>query len=144
MAIPLECFPNLAGSAYSITSPPSTRTNCIAWAVEVVPDWWWPDEDGIGTWPEGVVRAETVEAFLAAFRTRGYEPCATAEREPGWQKIALYALDGIPTHAARQLPDGRWTSKLGPAEDIEHDLEALVGPLYGTVIQVLRRPDRAS
>lgn len=38
---------------------------------------------------------------------------------------------GIPSHAARQLPNGRWTSKCGQAEDIEHDLRDLEGRLYG-------------
>jgi hypothetical protein len=87
-------------------------------------------------------RAETAEAFLHAFRTLGYEPYATAESEDSWQKVALYALEGTPTHAARQLPGGRWTSKLGPAEDIKHELHALAGPLYGAVVRVLRRPAR--
>jgi hypothetical protein len=140
MAIPLECFPRLAGSVYSITSPVSPRYNCVSWAAEVVADWWWPDEDGVGTWPAGVPREETLAAFILAFRTLGYEPCTTAEPESGYQKVALYALGGSPTHAARQLPSGRWTSKLGPQEDIEHELGALEGPLYGTVVQVLKRP----
>ncbi|MCI0637958.1 MAG: hypothetical protein L0Y72_23715 [Gemmataceae bacterium] len=39
----------------------------------------------------------------------------------------------MPTHAARQLPTGRWSSKLGPSEDIEHDLHALEGEIYGTI-----------
>jgi hypothetical protein len=142
MAFPPECFPNLEGSPYSITSPPSARYNCIAWAAEVVSDWWWPDADGIGHWPTDAPREETLEAFIQVFRGLGYEPCATPEAESGWQKVALYALDGEPTHAARQLPSGRWTSKLGPADDIEHDLDALAGPLYGAVVIVLRRPAR--
>jgi hypothetical protein len=33
--------------------------------------------------------------------------------------------DGQLAHAARQLQSGRWTSKLGDLEDIEHDLRAL-------------------
>jgi hypothetical protein len=43
-------------------------------------------------------------------------------------------------HAARQLPGGRWTSKLGNREDIEHDLNAVSGEAYGTVVMVLKRP----
>jgi hypothetical protein len=39
----------------------------------------------------------------------------------GWQTIALYSADGELTHAARRLDNGRWTSKLGPDIDIEHD-----------------------
>lgn len=44
------------------------------------------------------------------------------------------------THAARQLPDGSWTSKLGPDEDILHRTpQALVGDLYGQVQAIMKR-----
>ena len=46
---------------------------------------------------------------------------------------------GIPTHAARQLRSGRWTSKLGQAEDIEHELRALEGAIHGAVVLILKR-----
>jgi hypothetical protein len=50
----------------------------------------------------------------------------------GREKVALYAVDAVPTHAARQLPNGWWTSKLGPNVDIEHaDLSALADGVYG-------------
>jgi hypothetical protein len=70
----------------------------------------------------------------------GYAPCADGSLEPGYEKAALYATDEGPTHAARQLSNGRWTSKLGPDDDIEHTLEGLVSPVYGTVVQFHRRP----
>jgi hypothetical protein len=41
--------------------------------------------------------------------------------EPGFLKVALYGTGLTYTHAARQLADGKWTSKLGKGEDIEHD-----------------------
>ena len=43
------------------------------------------------------------------------------------------------THAARQLPSGKWTSKLGDADDIEHNtLEGGMRFLacYGTAKQI--------
>jgi hypothetical protein len=84
---------------------------------------------------------ETLAAFMAVFSLLGYELCETAAPEPGYEKIALFAdSSGTPTHAARQLPDGRWTSKLGNLEDIEHDLDDLSGKLYGRVAQLMRRP----
>jgi len=42
-------------------------------------------------------------------------------------------------HAARQLPEGRWTSKLGELEDIEHALHDLTGTVYGSVVLVMKR-----
>jgi hypothetical protein len=57
-------------------------------------------------------------------------------------KVALYMTsDGEISHAARQLPSGRWTSKLGAYEDIEHNtLAAIEGDAYGMVAQILKRP----
>jgi len=70
----------------------------------------------------------------------GYEVCFGAEVESGAQKIAIYVCDGEPTHAARQNPDGSWSSKLGMLHDIEHStLEALEGDEYGRVALILRR-----
>ena len=38
------------------------------------------------------------------------------------------------------FPDGWWTSKLGPDEDILHQTpQALVGDLYGQVHAIMRR-----
>ncbi len=67
-----------------------------------------------------------------------------AARMTGWsqgsKRWPSYALDGVPKHAARQLPNGRWTSKCGELEDIEHALEGVVGIWYGTVAHLLKRP----
>jgi hypothetical protein len=46
----------------------------------------------------------------------------------------------VPTHAARQLRSGAWTSKLGISEDVEHELRALEGEIYGVVALILTRP----
>lgn len=83
----------------------------------------------------------TIEAFLAAFSMLGYEECSSGELEGGYEKVALYADDrGVPTHAARQLPNGRWTSKLGHAEDIVHSSLQEIGNGYGRAVAFLRRP----
>jgi hypothetical protein len=78
---------------------------------------------------------------VAAFTSLGYTVCEGEEPESGYEKIALFADgDGRPTHAARQLPNGRWSSKLGKAEDIEHGLRDLEGTLYGEVVFLMKRP----
>ena len=81
-----------------------------------------------------------MDAFVQAFRTLGYEPCAGADLEEGFEKVAIFALNGVPTHASRQLPSGRWSSKLGVEQDIEHEVEGLVGTEYGDVGILLKRP----
>jgi hypothetical protein len=73
----------------------------------------------------------------------GYEPCSSAELAEGVEKVALYAKDGVVTHAARQLADGWWTSKLGSNIDMRHRLDAVEGPTYGRVVQCLARPRKA-
>lgn len=82
----------------------------------------------------------TIAAFIQAYQTVGYEPCESSDFESGFEKIAIYATpDGEPTHAARQLPNGKWTSKLGRWEDIEHELDGLTSEMYGSVKQILKR-----
>jgi hypothetical protein len=135
-----SAFPNLAAEGFSITSPRDPTYNCIAWAAGDSDHWWWPDAYGVGYWPEGVERSVTIEAFVEAYRSLGFEPCRSRRLEQGFEKVAIYAdASGAPTHAARQLPDGRWTSKLGQYEDIEHSLRGLSHGAYGTVRRVLRR-----
>ena len=142
MVTPFEAlFPALQPQSYQVTSPTDAAYNCIAWAAGDTQTWWWPDADELAYWPAGASRAETVAAFVIAFNTLGYAPCAGDELEAGFEKVALFAdTQGRLLHAARQLPSGRWTSKMGELEDIEHGLHDLAGAAYGSVVQVLKRP----
>ncbi len=131
-------YPNLIGEGYEETSPQTNRYNCIAWAAEDTTRWWWPHPQA--SWPSNAPRDVTVAAFIATFATLGFETCETPSLEEGYKKIAIYARAGMPTHAARQLPSGRWTSKIGKNVDIEHTLEGLEGPFYGTVVAFMKKP----
>ena len=83
----------------------------------------------------------SVAAYVAAFGVLGYEPCTNGALEDGFEKVAVYALPSGVTHMARQLDTGRWTSKIGGLEDIEHGSPAeLEGVEYGEVAQYMRRP----
>lgn len=136
-----EWFPHLKTTGYQVTSPASPDYNCIAWVATEDSRWWEPDPQGLYYWPETSPREFTLEAYLQVFISLGYTPSDTAALELGFEKIAIYVnTQGMPTHAARQLANGRWTSKLGKSEDIEHSLEGLQGPVYGSVAQILRRP----
>lgn len=80
---------------------------------------------------------------MAAYATRGFRRSATGGLlVAGLEKIALYVDgDGEPSHAALQLPNGRWSSKMGTWEDIEHaDTDCLEGGTYGQVALFLERP----
>jgi hypothetical protein len=75
---------------------------------------------------------------LQAWATK---PARGEQLEQGFEKTALFAdAEGVPSHAARQLPNSRWTSKIGAMEDIEHALHDLDGELYGTVVRIMKRP----
>ena len=135
-------FPGLRASSYRVTSLATREYNCIAWAAADTAHWWWPDADPTAAafWPPGVPVEETLDAFAAAFASLGYTVCDGEGPETGYEKIALFAdADGRPTHASRQLPGGRWTSKLGRAEDIEHGLHELEGAIYGAVVRIMMR-----
>ena len=132
-------FPCMTETNYHVTSPEDVQYNCIAWAAGENDVWWWPDRMFIGYWPDQAPRRETAEAFIQAFSTKGYFPCNDGNLEAGFAKIALYALNEIPTHAARQLPDGNWTSKLGKIQDVSHTIDALDGPKYGSVVLFLKK-----
>jgi hypothetical protein len=133
-----ESLPRLTPENYRITSPATWDYNCIAWAAGVTDAWWWPVPGRY--WPPGVPRDESLPAFIAAFAALGYAPDLSADLEPGREKITLYARNTTPTHAARQLSSGWWTSKLGPSLDIEHTTaDAVAGGVYGEAIIILSR-----
>jgi hypothetical protein len=127
-------FPNLKPhNCEDDISQATNSYNCIAWAASDSQSWWEPDPLMIMYWPVGVERRYTLTAYTEAYRTVGYEVCTDVSVETGTEKIAIFTLNGVPTHAARLLPNGNWTSKLGPFEDIQHEnLGCLEGPLYGT------------
>lgn len=126
--------PRLTIEGYTITSPETLNYNCIAWGANVDTAWWWPDSQNQAYWPPGVARVETVSAFKQAYRTVGFVNCSDGNLVEGTEKIAVYVNSrNVPTHAARQLPSGEWTSKLGRCHDITHTLAGLEDNFYGSV-----------
>jgi hypothetical protein len=121
-----------------ITSDRSVTYNCIAWVMDDTARVWWPLGAVDFYWPP-VPPEVARRSFEWAFGTRGYTPCPDGSLQPGIEKVALYEKNKVPTHAARQLPTGRWTSKLGIDEDVEHDLADLVGRRYGQVAAFYQR-----
>ena len=140
-------WPHLLSEGYEVTSeetdPRNKKVipyNCIAFAAGDQTRWWWPDQAGAAYWP--IPRREvTLDCFIEAYQTREYEVCTSGNVEPGLEKIVIYMLNGEPTHAARQLDNGLWTSKLGPWEDIRHNTtKAVEEYIYGKAIQYMKRP----
>jgi hypothetical protein len=136
-----NAFPRLRQTGYTITSPATEDYNCVAWAAKENDRWWWPDPMGMGYWPQNAPREVTLDAFLTTFSIVGFEICSGDLLEPGFEKIAIYVdAHGEPTHVARQLGSGQWTSKLGKSVDIEHAFDSLDNSkLYGSIARILRR-----
>ncbi len=133
-------FPRLTADNHRITSPATPTYNCIAWAAGDTEHSWqpgkyWKPEN----WPEDDFGLGALEhAFLALH----YQSCGMDDRlEAGFEKVALYGAGWEYSHAARQLPSGKWTSKLGKSEDIEHDTpNDVAGGIYGEVMGIMKRP----
>jgi hypothetical protein len=141
-------FPGLNSTNHKVTSDPADWQNCISYAAGDPVRYWWPvvgypgDLPSPYFWPLECPLEETIDAFACAFGTVGFKKSEDGEDgrlEPNIEKIAIYAKSAgsvlEPTHAAIQSPDrnGKWRSKMGVDEDIEHDLSALTGKVYGQI-----------
>jgi hypothetical protein len=135
-------FPRLAPGTYKIIGNATPRYNCIAWAAGKKDAFWWPGNPALSFWPPGLPTDPTLDTFLQLFQTLGYETCTDEVFHRRFEKIAIFVKDGEVTHAARQRGSGRWSSKLGNLELIEHDLDAIAGHSsgeYGDIRQIMRR-----
>ena len=134
----ITAFPKLSGEDFEIVERVSKRYNCIAYAAGDTAKWWWPN--GIDYWPPWATRDNRMESLKEAFAGLGYEQCDDSNVEDGYQKVALYGFQGRFEHAAVQMPNGRWRSKMGQRPVIEHrSLESLSGGLDGNVAFYMRR-----
>lgn len=134
-------FPNLTNEARQ-TSPADDSYNCIAWAAGDTEHHWWPVDyptNGV-VWP--IDADDSIEGFVRAFETLGFGICGTGEFESGYEKIAMFVNADGPSHMSRQLPSGKWTSKMGMVlEDIEHPtVDEICGTQYGQVSRYMKRP----
>jgi hypothetical protein len=125
------------GEDFVVTSLPDESYNCVAWAACDTEKNWWPFGEW---WPPNVKRQTTLDCFVEVFEGLKYQICGNGELESGFEKVAIYTRDGRPTHMARQLPSGKWTSKSGTLYDIAlADLDGLSGGRIGRVTRFMRR-----
>lgn len=142
-------FPGLATDpVFRINSKVDVRYNCIAWSLFYSDRWVWPpstftDLDGVlHFWPKEVPMTSELQAFIELYKEDGYEECKDSNHEEGYRKIAIYSntLTGVCTHAARELRNGTWVSKLGQNHDIIHnDPYTLECKTYGSVSVIMRK-----
>ena len=150
----LDWQPHLASADIEIKSPTDRRYNCIAWAVGDDTKYWSPAVAVGGKllggyyWPDGTAVFPTVGATEKMFAQRGFARTELTDvaLEQGVEKIAIFGYDEMNyvTHAARQVPSGRWASKMGDNADIEHELRDIEGQLLGEVRSIMRKDPEAS
>jgi len=134
----------------TVTSKVTGDYNCFAWAAGESDSWWGHNQFADEFWPEGVKQEMSIRAFVEAFQTRDFKVCEDESLEVGFEKIAIYANDsGIPQHAARQIANGLWTSKIGLWEDVQHQyvvnlVSHFRGQIvdYGNVAVIMKREIR--
>ena len=136
-------FPRLTSDNHKVTSPRDSTYNCIAYAAGVTDSWWEPCSFPIPGyyWPSSAGQGFGIDSLQSCYEAVGYEACSAGGLEEGYTKIVLYADDsGRWTHAARQLSNGCWSSKLGRNVDICHDTpEAIAGAAYGNPVRFMRK-----
>jgi hypothetical protein len=132
-------IPSLNKKNNNVTSDDDPLYNCIAFAAGITTQKWWPIFHPDFYWPPQAPRINAIGSFVAAFATLGYEECSDGSYEDGYEKVAFYQRNGLPTHAARQIGPGKWQSKLGNWYDIEHSDDAVSSGDYGQITKYLRR-----
>lgn len=137
--IVLKEFPNSKVEPFIKTSDIAPHYNCIAWAFGDNSKWYEPDPFGFYYWPNDVPRQYSIPAYIKLYESIGFTICESGDLELGFEKIAVFAKNNIPTHAAKQLNDGVWSSKLGKNIDVSHTIFAIENGVYGQVSLFLKR-----
>ena len=124
-----QAFPKLLHDiGFKVTSKATPDYNCIAWACNYSERWIQPpylgrpNLDCVVWWPPEVPEGLEIDSLIKVFEFHGYSQCDSGEHENGYRKVALYYDEKTKewTHAARELLNGCWTSKLGEYIDIQH------------------------
>lgn len=135
-------FPGIAGK-FRKTSDFDGNYNCLCWALGRSDAFLFPAGNiPPYSWPPGIPEEWSIAAIREIFLREGYtEGTNSVALEAGWEKVAFYVENvDSPTHFSRQLPNGKWTSKLGSHIDVEHDdLNCLEGVRYGRRAIILKR-----
>ena len=142
MDLSIPQFPNSQKDPFKITSPAIPQYNCIAWAYGVSNVRMWPSTFNF-YWPSNISNNEKISSFIELYKSIGYEVCDDDSLEYGYEKVAIFELNGNATHASRQLKNGDWTSKLGwqpgVSFDVSHTIESISNGYYGDVSIYMKR-----
>jgi len=136
-----EWFPALKGTSWTVESKGTSLYNCFAWAAGESHRRWDFTKDDF--WPDKNKGKYGIAYLVAAYRAVGFKKCDASDGlnpDERFDKIVLYCRGTEGTHAARLLDCGRWTSKIGDHEDIEHEQpEHLHSGVYGEPFVYMKR-----
>ncbi len=145
----VQAFPKLLNdNSFEVTSKASPNYNCIAWACMYDERWIQPpylgkpNLDCVVWWPPEIPEGIEPEYLKSLFEYHGYIECNSSKREEGYRKVALFFNEQTNewTHAARELNNGCWTSKLGTFNDIQHSTpETIENDDYGKVYCFMKK-----
>jgi len=139
-------FPGLKKQAYTITDGPTPLLihlktchiianpyayNCIGWSLcSIFNGWFQPPSNLLQAAPK--LQLKWFDQFYAA---KNWKISKNCKPEKGVRKIALYCnAKGYPSHAAKQIEDDWWESKLGQGHRVVHPgTGSLEGEQYGKV-----------
>jgi hypothetical protein len=136
-------YPSLRGN-FEVMRPASPRYNCIAWSAGITNRWIWP--------------GYTLADFDRFYARHGYRRLDELDfrKQRGLHKVVLYGHVRMRqggrksircTHAARQLADGSWSSKLGKLPVIRHRTPGAIAGTgyrqYGQPVAVYVRAARS-
>jgi hypothetical protein len=127
----LSALPNSLVEPLHITSLETGQYNCISWALGITDFPIWPIDEKPYNWPSNLPLIESMENFITFFKMHGFEYCENEKPKKDFELIAIFEKDGLPTHTCRLLKNGYWTSKIGILEDVQHNLFAISGGIYG-------------
>lgn len=124
-------YPHLKDN-YIQTSDETIEYNCISFVLDDYENIYssWGEE---GLWIDGLERTHTPGNYAEFFRIKGgFEICLNSDLEESIEKIAIFGEENEFLHVAIQIQDGKWKSKMGEFEDIQHNtLKAVSGKRCG-------------
>ena len=132
-----EWFPNIIGENFKIVIS-TFEFNCVAFTLDIYDDYVWITEK---SWPHNLIpRVLNIDSFKKLYELHNYKICDNDSYEENYEKIAFYAKNNQPLHAAKQFGN-IWKSKISNLI-VEHELEWLCGDsqdAYGDIVFIMKR-----
>lgn len=123
-----------------LTSEPTYRYNCIAFAMGMDDRWVDTNDVPWHWWPPILLTDNSPASLIEAFEYLGFEKCEMDDSlDDDYDKVVLYGDDYNWLHAARVKDVNLYHSKFGEGCDGTHSSGDVLMSRYGRPYQVMRR-----